>query len=124
MLAQALPVLIESSAFVLLKRRDNRATLGRFPVSPGRACPANHAIVTTSGRPPVSEFLIVGWHHGSLSQFGYYVGGFELAAIRPAPERTGSFLVRILLYLDSIAGKFRDGASGGRDRTADGDKNE
>jgi hypothetical protein len=50
----------------------------------GRACAANHAIVTTSGLLPVSEFLIVGWHHGSLSLIGYYVGRFELSAIRAA----------------------------------------
>ena len=38
--------------------------------------------------------------------------------------RTGSFLVRILLYLDSIAGKFRNGAIERTRSTADGDRNE
>jgi len=32
----ALPALIESSAFVLLKRRGNRATLGCFPTAGSR----------------------------------------------------------------------------------------
>src|SRR5450631_765481 len=37
-----------------------------------------------SGVRPVSEFLIVGCHHGWLDRIGYDRGGFELAAIRVA----------------------------------------
>jgi ATP-dependent Clp protease ATP-binding subunit ClpX len=80
---------------------------GLISNGPGRASAANHAIVTTSGPPAISEFLIVGWHHGSLSQFGYYVGGFELAAIRAAPQENGVFSGTDFALSTWYTGKFR-----------------
>ena len=74
----------ESSAFVPVRQRGNRATLR--PISAGltRAKAQITVLSRVFGARPISEFLIVGCHHGWLGRIGYDRGRFELVAIRAA----------------------------------------
>src|ERR1700726_254713 len=89
--------------------------------SAARMPEAHNGIVTVFGARAVSEILIVGCHHGWLGHIGYDRGGSpcrDSGGIWSA----GSFLVRILLYLELWAGKCRNraiertGSNGGRRR--------
>ena len=79
--------------------------------------------------PPISEFLIVGCEHGWLGRTGYACMDSN-DAILADNLGLGSFLVRILLYLETLwtfqkSGPVTAGNGAGvLDRTADGDKNE
>src|SRR5271154_4313479 len=72
----------QSSAFVLVWRHGNRATLGWFQHSAVARPPQITVLSRVPEALPIREFLIVGCQHGWLGRVGYVWWGFELAAIR------------------------------------------
>ncbi len=92
-----------------------------MPISPrARLNAANHAIVTALDAAPVSEFLINGWQHGSLTRIGCIV------EIRVSRDSCG-ILERGVFFGTDFALSTDDAVTerpNERDRTADGEENE